>query len=403
MQNCSDCYVKQAQIASRCSASALAADEEVMTLQHSASDENPQQGLIVQARDLTLLAPSPLTAGTPPGFSHRLVPSTEDATSCRYPERAEPAPITAAGLDARPTASLAADKANPEVAGEQMTISDKAQTARGRAALAYDWRRPSASVCATLSPQNSRSLDEEQAPLACQAVQPMVVSTTQTNSMLSLWSRGVSSLDGMPNELLTHILSFLDVSDLLATSRTNHHLRALSLLPILHARRLRQARLALPPLLMSPSRPTLPELVARRIVQTHTAQVSRRLARSLAAIRLARRLPQRPSAESLVQRGVLPPECCPSVNSLDGDHGGGGGGGGGVCYGYGGPVSPALVARRRAVERERLKDGLRRWVGAVWKGEVRVRGEGVRRYEESAGVGRVWRLRKFWETVGREA
>ncbi|RYP37333.1 hypothetical protein DL767_002976 [Monosporascus sp. MG133] len=393
-----------AQIASRCNASALTADEEMMTLRRSASDENSQQGLIVQTRDLTLRTPSPSTAGTPPRPSPRLVPSTEDATLWRYPEQAGPASITAAGLDARPTASLAADKANPEVAGEQMIIFDEAQTARGRAALAYDWRPPSASVWATLAPQNSRSSDEEQASLTCHAVQPMVVGTAQRDSLLPIWSRGTSNLDGMPNELLTHILSFLDVSDLLATSRTNHHLRALSLHPILHARRLRQARLALPPLLTSPSRPTLPELVARRIVQTHTAQVSRRLARNLASIRLARRLPQRPSAESLVQRGVLPPECCPSVNSLDSEHGNAGGGGsGGVFYGYGGPVSPALVARRRAVERERLKDGLRRWVGAVWRGEVRVRGEGVRRYEESAGVGRVWRLRRFWETVGREA
>ncbi|RYP71189.1 hypothetical protein DL771_004989 [Monosporascus sp. 5C6A] len=392
----------QAQIALRCSASALTADEEV-SLRRSASDENSQQGLIVQIHNLTLLTSSPSTAGTSPGSSPHLVPSTEDATSRRYPERAEPASITAAGLDARPAVSLTADNANPEVAGKQMSGFDESKAARGRAALAYDWRQPNTSVWATLLPQNSRSSDEAQASLACQAVHPMVVSTTQRNSPLPLWRRGVSSLDGMPNELLTHILSFLDVSDLLATSRTNHHLRALSLHPILHARRLRQARLALPPLLTSPSRPTLPELVARRIVQTHTAQVSRRLGRSLAAIRLARRLPQRPSAESLVQRGVLPPECCPSANSLDSEHGSGGGSSGGVCYGYGGPVSPALVARRRAVERERLKDGLRRWVGAVWRGEVRVRGEGVRRYEESAGVGRVWRLRRFWETVGREA
>ncbi|RYP69752.1 hypothetical protein DL769_005203 [Monosporascus sp. CRB-8-3] len=211
----------EAQIASRCSASALTADEEVMALRRSASDENSQQGLIVQTRDLTLLTPSPSTAGTSPRTPLRLVPSTEDATSRRYPERAEPASITAAGLDARPTASLTADKANPEVAGEQMTIFDEAQTARGRAALAYDWHQPSASVCATLAPRNSLSLDEEQTSLVCQALQPMVVSTTQRNSLLPLWSRGVSSLDGMPNELLTHILSFLDVSDLLATSRSS--------------------------------------------------------------------------------------------------------------------------------------------------------------------------------------
>ncbi|RYP10580.1 hypothetical protein DL764_000550 [Monosporascus ibericus] len=208
-----------AQIGSRCSTSAPTDDEAMMTLRSSALDENSQQGLIVETSHLTLLPPSPSTAGTPPRPSLRLVPSIEDATSPRYPERAEPASIAAAGLDARPTASLAADRANPEVAGGQITIFDEAQAARGRTALAYDWRQPSASVSATLAPRNSTSLDEEQASLACQTVQPMVVRMTRGNSLLPLWSRGVSNLDGMPNELLTHILSFLDVSDLLATSR----------------------------------------------------------------------------------------------------------------------------------------------------------------------------------------
>jgi hypothetical protein len=88
-------------------------------------------------------------------------------------------------------------------------------------------------------------------------------------------------------------------------------------------------------------------------------------------------LPLRPSAEALVQRGVLPGECVE------------------------GSVAPGLVAKKRAVERERLKDGLRRWVGGVWKGEVRERGEGVRKFEESRGVGRVWKLRRFWERMSR--
>lgn len=65
-------------------------------------------------------------------------------------------------------------------------------------------------------------------------------------------------------------------------------------------------------------------------------------------------------------------------------------------------MAPALVAKRRAVERERVKDGLRRWVGSVWRGEVNERAEGVRRWEERAGVGRVWRLRRFWERVASE-
>ena len=64
-------------------------------------------------------------------------------------------------------------------------------------------------------------------------------------------------------------------------------------------------------------------------------------------------------------------------------------------------VSPALVAKKKAVEKERLKDGLRRWVEGKWRGEVREREECARQWDESRGVGRVWRLRRFWERVGR--
>ncbi|KAI8631222.1 hypothetical protein F5Y19DRAFT_24475 [Xylariaceae sp. FL1651] len=211
--------------------------------------------------------------------------------------------------------------------------------------------------------------------------------TADTTASLLRWRWDMSSLDRLPNEILMHILGFLDVSDLLATSRINHHFRTLSVAPILHTYRLQRARTSLPPLLTSPSRPTLAELIARRVFLTHTTQISRRLARNLVAIRLSRRLPQRPSAETLVQRGVLPPECVPNG-----------------CRGNGcAPIAiaPALVAKRRAVEKEKLKDGLRRWVGGVWRGEVEERAEGVREWEERAGVGRVWRLRRFWERVGR--
>ncbi|KAI1760033.1 hypothetical protein GGR53DRAFT_104910 [Hypoxylon sp. FL1150] len=142
----------------------------------------------------------------------------------------------------------------------------------------------------------------------------------------------------------------------------NHHFRTLCLHPLLHALRLRRARVCLSPLLTSPSRPTLAELIARHIFLTHTTLISQRLARNLVAIRLSRKLPLRPSAASLVERGVLPSE----------------------------------------LEKERLKDNLRRWVGAVWRGEVRERSEGIRKCEERIGIGRVWRLRRFWECVGRD-
>ncbi|KAK3315797.1 hypothetical protein B0H66DRAFT_604112 [Apodospora peruviana] len=187
----------------------------------------------------------------------------------------------------------------------------------------------------------------------------------------------------LPNEVLLQILGYLDVCDLLVTSRTSHHLRRLSLAPILHHLRLRRTRAILPPMLASPSRPSLADLIRRSIFMTNTTVVSRKLARSLVAIRLSRRLAARPSAEALVERCVLPPECIPG-KGIDGS----------------GIVAPALVARKRAVERERVKDGLRRWVGSVWRGEVQIREEGVRRWEERVGVGRVWRLRRFWERVG---
>lgn len=77
-----------------------------------------------------------------------------------------------------------------------------------------------------------------------------------------------------------------------------------------------------------------------------------------------------------MERCVLPAECLPSPS------------------GNGAAIAPALVARKRAVERERVKDKLRGWVGSVWKGEVGKR-------QERAGLGRVRRLTQFWERVGK--
>ncbi len=64
-------------------------------------------------------------------------------------------------------------------------------------------------------------------------------------------------------------------------------------------------------------------------------------------------------------------------------------------------VAPTILQRRKAIERERIKDGLRRWIEGKWRGEVREREELQRRWEESRGVGRVWRLRRFWERISR--
>lgn len=82
-----------------------------------------------------------------------------------------------------------------------------------------------------------------------------------------------------------------------------------------------------------------------------------------------------------MERAVLPKECVPGMAPVH--------------------VSPAIVARRKAIEKEKVKDGLRRWIAAKWKGEVREREEVARKREESSGIGRVWRLRRFWERVNR--
>ncbi|KEY66754.1 hypothetical protein S7711_07541 [Stachybotrys chartarum IBT 7711] len=190
-----------------------------------------------------------------------------------------------------------------------------------------------------------------------------------------------NGIEELPNEVLLHVLGYLDVSDLLATSRTSHLLRSLSLAPILHQYRLRHCRLLLPPLLTSPSRPSLADLIARHIFLTNTSVVSRRLARSLVSIRLARRLAARPSAEALVERAVLPPECVPGRAAVH--------------------VAPSLVATRKAIEKERLKDGLKKWMAVKWRRAVAERQELAKQTHESRGIGRVWRLTRFWERMSK--
>ncbi|KAI5866024.1 hypothetical protein GGS23DRAFT_555090 [Durotheca rogersii] len=335
-----------------------------------ALEAEPRQQLVTKTRDLTLVTsrhttqPSPLPSLPAPS------PAAEsgDATPRQLASR------TAAPIDAQPTPLATGFSVPGRLELNDVKLND--EIPRPVAGQSTDVCCPSPDsvvLPVVLSPSPdatapARDLDGEG-----------VADVITRASTLLRWGWDSLCLDGLPNEILTHILTFLDVSDLLSTSRINHHFRTLSLHPILHALRLRRTRLCLPPLLTSPSRPTLAQLIARHIVMTHRSQVSRQLARNLVAIRLSRRLPLRPSAESLVQRGVLPPEVVE------------------------GSVAPGLVAKRRAVEKERLKDGLRRWIGAVWRGEVRERSEGVRQWEELAGVGRVWRLRKFWERVGRGA
>ncbi|KAI0898880.1 hypothetical protein F4806DRAFT_316995 [Annulohypoxylon nitens] len=338
---------------------------------HSALEEpGSQKCPVTSSRELTLVTSR--NALLPQASSS--LPSSSPAAERGDATPREPASRTAANVDAQPTALVADSLDSEHLESCSGVLDDRMRPAAGQS---VDISSPSPGTAASPPRVSQSALDasSNQEPQDEEMVDVMV---TRPPSLLR-WGWDSLSLDGLPNEVLMHILTFLDVGDLLATSRINHHFRTLCLHPILHTLRLRRARVSLPPLLTSPSRPTLAELIARHIFLTHTTQISRRLARNLVAIRLSRRLPLRPSAESLVQRGVLPPEI------IEGN------------------MAPGLVAKKRAVEKERLKDGLRRWVGAVWRGEVRERSEGVKQWEERAGVGRVWRLRRFWERVGKDS
>ncbi|KAL5600881.1 uncharacterized protein BROUX77_005130 [Berkeleyomyces rouxiae] len=186
-------------------------------------------------------------------------------------------------------------------------------------------------------------------------------------------------IDNLPNEVLYRILEFLEVNDLLSASRISHLFRHLSRTPILTVYRLRAVRKNLPPLLSSPYRPTLRDLIAKSIFMTNTSVVSRRLGRSLASIRLARQLASRPPPEVLVERSLMPRECVPGLTPV--------------------PLSPSIVAKKRAIERELVKDVLRHWVGTVWTGKARTKADDIQALEEQSGIGKVWRLIRFWEQI----
>ncbi|KAH7410566.1 hypothetical protein BKA64DRAFT_661270 [Cadophora sp. MPI-SDFR-AT-0126] len=222
------------------------------------------------------------------------------------------------------------------------------------------------------------------------------------------------NLPTLPSELLLHILSFLDIPDLLTLTRTSHPLRSLSLDPLLHIARLHRASISLSHSL--PLRPSLADLMAHRIYITRTTLAARSLGRNLIRIKLNRQLLKRPSAEELVQLGVLPRECWSRKSGGTG-------------------MAPALVETKRRVERERVKDTLRHWV-EEWRrrGSEALEARGVEEGGQKPDVRRMARrfgrdrdaregprwgaqrregreaptrakvlgLRRFWEKVGRE-
>ncbi|PMD30981.1 hypothetical protein L207DRAFT_519664 [Hyaloscypha variabilis F] len=265
----------------------------------------------------------------------------------------------------------------------------------------------------------------------------------------------VLTLPHLPPELLMHILTYLDIPDLLALSRTSHQLRHLTLDPLLHSARLHRASAILAHDI--PLRPSLVDLIRDQIYVTRTTMAARLLGRRLIGIMLNRKLGRRPGVEELVERGVLAGECFgkggmapglvetkrkverrligirlnrklggrPSVEELvewgvlPGE-----------CYVRGGKgvgMAPSLVGTKRRVERERVRDFLRGWV-EEWrrKGcEINEREEErvevrrlARRFvdtkkeaprwgrrvetREAPARAKVLGLRRFWEKVGSE-
>ena len=143
-------------------------------------------------------------------------------------------------------------------------------------------------------------------------------------------------MEALPAEVVLHILSFLSISDLHSLTRTSRLLRQLSCDPILHMQRLYLASQILSTSL--PHRPSIDTLRPPQawIFLSRTHVLARTVSRSLISVRLNHNLSRRPPADSLVERAILPRE----------------------CTSYSSPISPALIQSRQAVSKERLKLGL---------------------------------------------
>ncbi|QIX01948.1 hypothetical protein AMS68_007465 [Peltaster fructicola] len=216
------------------------------------------------------------------------------------------------------------------------------------------------------------------------------------------------SLEQLPDELLLQLLCFLDVPELLVISRTCRRLRGLSLDPPLHRLRLKSSIERVNYLL--PKRPALHSLQPPNstIYLTRTHVAARRLHWSLVCIRLNRSLARRPKLTTLIATNILPKECC-RFDRRSGD----------FVWGYG--VAGPLVERKRKIERERLKEGLRVWlerkareiparhrdggVGVlVWRFSKRLGlnpgMDACARQAEQPKKERVNGLKRFWESLG---
>ncbi|EXJ89245.1 hypothetical protein A1O3_02311 [Capronia epimyces CBS 606.96] len=145
-------------------------------------------------------------------------------------------------------------------------------------------------------------------------------------------------LDALPAEVLLRVFSFLEVPDLLQVSRTCHALRDIACDPLLHLERLHDASHTLSITLARRPRKSSISPPNSWIWLSKTNVLSRQISKSLVRIRLSHSLEHRPSPRQLVERAILPSS----------------------CTGYWSPVSPALIQSQQAIQRRRLMDGLGR-------------------------------------------
>lgn len=146
------------------------------------------------------------------------------------------------------------------------------------------------------------------------------------------------SLDSLPPEVLLRVFSFLEVPDLLQVSRTCHSLRDVACDPLLHLERLHHASYTLSiALARRPSKSSISPPNSW-IWLSKTNVLSRQISKSLIRIRLSHNLEHRPSPFDLVQRAILPS----------------------TCTSYSSPVSPALIQSQQVIQRLKLMDGLGR-------------------------------------------
>lgn len=173
------------------------------------------QHLVTRACDLTLAMSSHTTTLVP----HTSLPFSPPAAESGDTTSREPVSRTVTTVDAQPGA-LVADSLD----------SDHLETLETHCGMLYDGMRPAAGQVvhvSWLSPDTAASSSRpplstlnasstsRQSPHRERLVDVMVT----RGSTLLRWGWDFLSLDGLPNEILTHILTFLDVSDLLAISR----------------------------------------------------------------------------------------------------------------------------------------------------------------------------------------